>query len=64
MGYFIAFWPFIIHFMNRFDIERYERLTNIKTDIGRQRSWLRSCLNEHCLEKFTIAALANKSLIQ
>lgn len=58
-----SFWPFIKHFMNRFDIERYERLNNIKTDIGRQRSWLRSCLNEHCLERFTIAALANKTLI-
>lgn len=59
----LSFWQFIKHFMNRFDIERYEVLNYIKTDIGRQRSWLRSCLNEHCLERFTIAALANTNLI-
>jgi hypothetical protein len=50
--------------MNKFDIERYEVLNNIKTDIGRQRSWLRSCLNEHCLERFIRAVLANETLIQ
>ncbi len=48
--------------MNRFDIDRYEHLTHIKSDLGRQRSWLRSCLNEHCLERFTIAVLANTNL--
>jgi len=48
--------------MNKFDIERYELLNLIKTNTGRQRSWLRSCLNEHCLERFTIAVLANESL--
>lgn len=50
--------------MNRFDIERYELLNHVKTDTGRQRSWLRSCLNEHCLERFTVAALANEHLIK
>ena len=50
--------------MNKFDIERYELLNNIKTDVGRQRAWLRSSLNEHCLERFTIAMLANENLIQ
>lgn len=48
--------------MNKFDVERYEMLTNIKTNTGRHRAWLRSCLNEHCLERFTIAVLANESL--
>jgi len=48
--------------MNKFDIERYELLNNIKTNTGRQRAWLRSCLNEHCLERFTIAVLANETL--
>lgn len=48
--------------MNKFDIERYELLNNIKSNTGRQRAWLRSCLNEHCLERFTIAVLANETL--
>ena len=59
----LAFWPFIKNLMNKFDIERYELLNHIKTNTGRQRSWLRSCLNEHCLERFTIAILANETLI-
>ena len=48
--------------MNKYDIERFETLNNIKSNTGRHRAWLRSCLNEHCLERFTIAVLANQSL--
>lgn len=50
--------------MNKFDIERFELLPNIKTDTGRQRAWLRNCLNEHSLERYTIAILANENLIR
>jgi hypothetical protein len=50
--------------MNKFELERYDILTNINTDIGRHRAWIRSCLNENCLEKYTIAILANEALIR
>ena len=59
----ISFWPFIRNFMNKFDVNRYECLPNIKTDTGRQRAWLRSCLNEHSLERFLLAIIANETLV-
>ncbi|CAF0886504.1 unnamed protein product [Brachionus calyciflorus] len=59
-----SFWPCIKLFMNRLDVERFELLTNITNDIGRHRAWIRSCLSEHCLEKYTIAMLSNKPLLR
>ena len=59
-----AFWPFIKNFMNKFDTERYEMLTHVKNDTGRQRAWIRSCLNEHCLERYIIAILSNQTRLR
>ena len=50
--------------MNKYDAERFEILNNIKTDTGRQRAWLRSCLNENCLERFITALVQNESLVR
>ena len=50
--------------MNKFDVERFEMLANVKTDLGRQRAWIRSCLNEHCLERYVVAILANQAQIR
>ncbi len=50
--------------MNKFDIERYEKLTSVKTDVGKQRAWIRSCLNEHCLERYIIPVLSNQTLLK
>ena len=50
--------------MSRFDIERYDQLANIKSNTGRQRAWLRSCLNELCLERYVMSAIANENLLK
>ena len=50
--------------MNKFEIERFELLSNIKTDVARQRSWIRNCLNEHSLERYIMAVLSNENLIR
>lgn len=50
--------------MNKFEIERFELLSNITNDVGRQRAWLRNCLNEKSLEKYTISILANQSFLR
>lgn len=50
--------------MNKFEIERFELLSNITNDVGRHRAWLRNCLNERSLEKYTISILANQSLLK
>jgi sorting nexin-29 len=57
-----SFWPFVSSFMNRFDIERYEKLREVNTDIGRQRAWLRAALNENCLERYILAIIENTSI--
>lgn len=57
------FWAFIKNFLNKFDIERFEQLASVKTDVARQRSWIRNCLNEHSLERYTMAILSNETLI-
>ena len=50
--------------MNKFEIERFDLLSNIKTDVAKQRSWIRNCLNEHSLERYTMAILSNENLIK
>lgn len=50
--------------MNKFEIERFDLLGNVKTDVAKQRSWIRNCLNEHSLERYTMAILSNENLIR
>ncbi|RNA09545.1 sorting nexin-29 isoform X2, partial [Brachionus plicatilis] len=59
-----SFWPVIKKFINKIEIERFELLSNITNDVGRQRAWLRNCLNERCLEKYTISMLGNQSQLK
>ena len=46
------FWSYVKTRLSRHELERYMMLKNVKTDAGRGRSWLRSALNEHSLERF------------
>ena len=44
-------WPFLKKFLSKQELDRFYLLSNITSDLGRQRSWLSSCLNEHTLER-------------
>ena len=51
MCYFPAFWPFVSKHLTKHELERYNVLKHIWTDIGRGKAWIRSALNEKSLEK-------------
>lgn len=54
-----CFWHFVRIFLTRHELERYLSLSNVRTDIGRGRAWLRSALNERSLERYLQLLLAN-----
>lgn len=47
-----VFWNFVRNHLTRHEQERYYHLQNVTTDYGRGRSWLRSSINEHSLERY------------
>ncbi|KAH9416606.1 Sorting nexin-29 [Dermatophagoides pteronyssinus] len=47
-----CFWNYISSFLTEHELKRFLSLRFVHTDLGRGRSWIRNCLNEHSLEKY------------
>lgn len=47
-----AVYQFISTFLSRHELERFQLLRNVQTDMGRSRAWIRCTLNEHTLERY------------
>ncbi|PVD37931.1 hypothetical protein C0Q70_00533 [Pomacea canaliculata] len=47
-----AFWQYVKEHLTKHEVQRFNTLKQINTDIGRGRAWLRACLNEHSLERY------------
>nr|XP_002130434.1 sorting nexin-29 [Ciona intestinalis] len=60
----ITFWNFIKNHLSKDEIERFENLTNIRSDIGRGRAWLRCSLNEHSLERYFYIFLSDPDILR
>ena len=51
-------------FLSRHEYERYLLLSNIVSDEGRGRAWLRSTLNEHSLERYMHMVVSENTLLK
>ncbi|XP_002130434.2 sorting nexin-29 [Ciona intestinalis] len=60
----ITFWNFIKNHLSKDEIERFENLSNIRSDIGRGRAWLRCSLNEHSLERYFYIFLSDPDILR
>ena len=58
-----GFWSYVKIRLSRHELERYMMLKNVKTESGRGRSWLRSALNEHSLERYMHSLLSDERLL-
>ncbi|KAK3091396.1 hypothetical protein FSP39_019582 [Pinctada imbricata] len=47
-----VFWNYVKEHLTKHEQDRFYTLKQISTDMGRGRSWLRACLNEHSLERY------------
>lgn len=47
-----AFWQYVKEHLTKHEVQRFNTLKQINTDMGRGRAWLRACLNEHSLERY------------
>ncbi|XP_018496297.1 sorting nexin-29 [Galendromus occidentalis] len=45
-------YSFIASFLTKHELERFQMLKNVSTEIGKARAWIRCTLNEHTLEKY------------
>ncbi|XP_076818618.1 sorting nexin-29-like [Clavelina lepadiformis] len=59
-----SYWNFVKNHLTKHEVERFEFLPNIGTDIGRGRAWLRCCLNEHSLERYFHIFLSDVNLLR
>ncbi|XP_071813089.1 sorting nexin-29-like isoform X4 [Apostichopus japonicus] len=55
----VVFWLVIKEHLTPHELQRYMSLKSILSDAGRGRSWLRSTLNEHSLERYFHMLLGN-----
>ena len=58
------FWHFIRNHLTRHEQERYYRIQHVQTDYGRGRSWIRSAINEHSLDRYLKMLFSDENLIQ
>ena len=49
-----TFWHFVRSLLTKHEFERYTLLKHVRTDMGRGRAWLRSCLNENSLNRYLL----------
>ena len=54
-----SFWPFLKRHLGKSDLDRFLLLSNVNTDLGRCRAWLRAAVNEHTLERYVHAVLSD-----
>jgi len=58
-----VFWHFVRNHLTRHEQDRYYHLQNVGTDYGRGRSWLRSSINEHSLDRYLKMLFSDESLL-
>ncbi|XP_060527516.1 sorting nexin-29 isoform X2 [Cylas formicarius] len=56
-------WAFLKQHLTNHEVERYNSLKHIWTDMGRCRAWLRSTLNEKSLERYLHKLLNDKNTL-
>jgi len=54
-----SFWHFLKRHLGKSDLDRFLLLSNVNTDLGRCRAWLRAAVNEHTLERYVHAILTD-----
>lgn len=59
-----AFWQYVKEHLTKHEIQRFNSLKQINTDMGRGRAWLRACLNEHSLERYMHMLIEKEDLIR
>lgn len=59
----VVFWHCVQRQLTRHELDRYNKLKYITTDVGKGRAWLRSALNEHCLERVFQMILSDLSCL-
>ncbi|XP_072568547.1 sorting nexin-29 isoform X2 [Paramormyrops kingsleyae] len=57
----LSFWLYVKEHLNRHELQRFYSLRHISSELGRGRAWLRCALNEHSLERYLHALLADHS---
>jgi sorting nexin-29 len=48
----VTYWHFVKCYLNKHELDRYDVLKQVQSDVGKGRAWLRSSLNEHSLERY------------
>lgn len=56
------FWNFAVKYLSQHEKERFAKLKHVWTDCGKGRSFIRSTLNEHSLERYILTWLSDNSL--
>ncbi|KAL8575773.1 hypothetical protein ACOMHN_004960 [Nucella lapillus] len=59
-----AFWQYVKEHLTKHEVQRFNSLKQINTDMGRGRAWLRACLNEHSLERYMHMLIEKEDLIR
>lgn len=59
-----AFWQYVKEHLTKHEVQRFNTLKQINTDIGRGRAWLRACLNEHSLERYMHMLIEKDEIIR
>lgn len=57
-------WPFLLIFTHKDAISQITQLTQVSTDIGRSRAWLRIAINDGLLESYLSAMTNDKKSLQ
>lgn len=58
-----TFWSCVTNILSGHERDRYNSLQNVKTNLGKGRSWLRSALNERSLERYLNTLICNEELL-
>uniref|UniRef100_A0AAY4AWP3 Sorting nexin 29 n=1 Tax=Denticeps clupeoides TaxID=299321 RepID=A0AAY4AWP3_9TELE len=56
-----TFWAHVKEHLSRHELQRFYGLRNVWSEPGRGRAWLRCALNEHSLERYLHALLADRA---
>ncbi|XP_033840575.1 sorting nexin-29 [Periophthalmus magnuspinnatus] len=57
----LTFWFYVKEHLNRHELQRFYSLRQISSELGRGRAWLRCALNEHSLERYLHALVADRA---
>ncbi|KAK7113455.1 sorting nexin-29-like [Littorina saxatilis] len=59
-----AFWQYVKEHLTKHEVQRFNTLKLITTDMGRGRAWLRACLNEHSLERYMHMLIEKEDIVR